>query len=284
MKRLQLFEIEDLAICPSWIRDCVTSMIVVVHRWFGVPRVIADQLKPILADLGEEAVTIVDVCSGSGGPMPDALELIVAEQTQDRKVELVLTDIQPPSRLVVELSGDESGVQYLERPLDACLPLMEQLESPGDGDGVESIENGSSIVRTLVCGFHHLAPEQARLVLLDAQRSKQPLVVFELTDGTVPPRWLWWVTLPPNFLFGLLVSIFVRPVTFRGGVFSFLLPIIPACFAWDGAVTSARTYREAEVDELVQTLPISDDYQWEFKTVPGAAVQYSLIIGRPLMA
>ena len=43
MKRLHLFEVEDLcSFCPDWIRDGVTSMIVVVHRWFGVPQVMAE--------------------------------------------------------------------------------------------------------------------------------------------------------------------------------------------------------------------------------------------------
>ena len=285
MKRLHLFEVEDLAICPDWIRDRVTSMIVVVHRWLGVPRMVADQLGILLADLDAEAVTIVDVCSGNGGPLPDALELIT-EQNLDCRVKLVLTDLRPPSGWVAESSSGkgkaESSVQYFKRSLNACLPLMEQLRIT-ENDGCDSlIGNESLVVRTLVCGFHHFAPEHARLVLLDAQKSKHPLVIFELTDGTVPPRWLWWVTLPPNFLFGLLVSLFTWPVTVGGLVFSFLLPIIPACFAWDGAVTSARTYREAEFYDLIDTLPASEDYQWEFKTVPGAVVQHSLIVGRPV--
>ena len=72
-------------------------MIVVVHRWLGVPRIVADQLQLLLADLGGEAVTIVDVCSGNGGPLPDALELVATEQNFDRRVELVLTDLRPPS-------------------------------------------------------------------------------------------------------------------------------------------------------------------------------------------
>ena len=79
LKRLHLFEIEDLAICPDWIRDRVTSMIVVVHRWLGVPRIVADQLGLLLADMDGEAFTIVDVCSGNGGPLPEALELMMAE-------------------------------------------------------------------------------------------------------------------------------------------------------------------------------------------------------------
>jgi len=194
LKRLHLFEVEDLAICPDWIRDRVTSMIVVVHRWLGVPRIVADQLGGLLADSSGRAVTIVDVCSGSGGPLPDTLDLMITEQTLDRRARLVLTDLRPPLWWEADLSegkGEtESRVQYLDRSLDACLPLMEQLKTSRNENenGNALIVDGSLVVRTLVCGFHHLAPEYARLVLLDAQESKQPLVIFELTDGTVPPR------------------------------------------------------------------------------------------------
>ena len=284
MKRLHLFEVEDLAACPDWIRDCVTAMIVVVHRWFGVPQVMAEQLEPILKELGDgTAVTIVDTCSGNGGPMPDALELIAQKQKPDRQIRLLLTDIRPPLRLVSELSQNDSEIQYLDRSVDACLPLMNQLE-PIDLRHADKTSVGvsPSVVRTLVCGFHHFAPEQARLVLLDAQQANQPLVIFELTNGTIPPRWLWWTTLVPNFIFALLVSLFARPLSLRSVAFSFLLPIIPACFAWDGAVTSARTYRESEFHAMVETLPETNHYQWQFLTVPGAVVEYSLIVGRPL--
>ena len=286
MKRLHLFEVEDLAKCPDWIRNGVTAMIVVVHRWFGVPQVIASQLEPILADFdNQSAVMVVDSCSGSGGPMPDALELLAATQEPTRSIRLLLTDIRPPSRLVGELHKGDLSIQYLDRSVDACLPMMDQIDAEDVSNGSDdqrSIAGVEAVVRTLVCGFHHLAPEQARLFLLDAQQANQPLLIFELTDGTVPPRWLWWSTLLPNFLFGLLVSLFARPLSIRSVVFSFLLPVIPACFAWDGAVTSARIYREGEFHAMLATLPKTNRYRWEFRTVPGAVVEYSLIVGRPV--
>ena len=282
MNRLHLFEVEDLAACPDWIRDCVTAMIVVVHRWLGVPQVMADHLESILADFESgTAVTIVDTCSGNGGPMPDALELLITTQNPDRPIRLLLTDIRPPSRLVTELEQSDSDVRYLDRSVDACLPLMEQLcAGDVDADNTSKV-NVKSVVRTLVCGFHHLAPKQARSFLLDAQQANQPLLIFELTNGTVPPRWLWWGTLLPNFLFGLLVSLFARPLSLHSVVFSFLVPVIPACFAWDGAVTSARIYQEDEFQAMVETLPKTDSYRWEYLTAPGAVVEYSLIVGRP---
>ena len=283
MNRLHLFEVEDLATCPDWIRDSVTAMIVVVHRWFGVPQVIADHLEPILADFENETdVTIVDACSGNGGPMPDALELLASKQKSDRSIRLLLTDKRPPSRLVSDLSQSDSDIQYLDRSIDACLPLMDQIDADRRPDEKTSVADASSVVRTLVCGFHHLTPEQARLFLLDAQQANQPLLIFELTNGAVPPRWLWWVTLPPNFLFGLLVSVFARPHSVRSVVFSFFLPIIPACFAWDGAVTSARIYQASEFRAMLETLPKTNSYQWQFLSVPGTVVEHSLIVGRPV--
>ena len=284
MKRLHLFEVEDLAVCPDWVRDCVTSMIVVVHRWFGVPQVIAEQLDLILADFGSEtAVTIVDTCSGNGGPMPDAVRLLASIKSQNRPIQLLLTDKRPPARLVAELNQHDSEVRYLNRSVDARQALMDQLgEADIDRAVIKSEENLPFVVRTLVCGFHHFAPEQARSLLLDAQRSNQPLLIFELTNGTVPPRWLWWTALLPSFLFGILVSVFARPFSFRSVVFSFLLPIIPACFAWDGAVTTARTYREGEFNAMLDTLPKNNHFRWQYLTVPGAVVEYSLIVGRPV--
>ena len=283
MKRLHLFEVEDLSACPDWVRDGVTAMIVVVHRWFGVPLVMADHLEPILADFEDDtAITIIDTCSGNGGPMPDALELLAARKNQDRPIRLSLTDKRPPARLVAGLNQNDSKIRYLDRSIDTCLPLMNQLEAMDLLD-VNEASGGASppIVRTLVCGFHHFAPKQARSILLDAQQANQPLVIFELTTGTVPPRWLWWITLLPNFLFGLLVSLFARPASVRSIVFSFFIPVIPACFAWDGAVTSARTYREEEFYAMLKTLPTTDNYRWEYLTAPGAVVEYSVMVGRP---
>ena len=124
MKRLHLFEVEDLAACPDWIRDCVTAMIVVVHRWFGVPQVMAEHLDLILADYGKEAsITIVDICSGNGGPMPDALELLTNTQKTDRPIRLLLTDKRPPAKLIDKLNDGDSGIHYLDRSVDACYPV-----------------------------------------------------------------------------------------------------------------------------------------------------------------
>ncbi len=51
-------------------------------------------------------------------------------------------------------------------------------------------------------------------------------------------------------------------MTVRQLVFTYIVPIIPLCFAWDGAVSYARTYTLDDLDELLSGLR-SEDYRWE---------------------
>ena len=61
--------------------------------------------------------------------MPDALELLTASKNQHRPIRLLLTDKRPPARLVAELNQNDSKIRYLDRSIDTCLPLMNQLEA-----------------------------------------------------------------------------------------------------------------------------------------------------------
>ena len=40
------------------------------------------------------------------------------------------------------------------------------------------------------------------------------------------------------------------------------MPVIPLCFAWDGAVSNARTYTLDDLDQLLAGLE-TEDYTWE---------------------
>ncbi len=50
----------------------------------------------------------------------------------------------------------------------------------------------------------------------------------------------------------LLITPFVRPLTLEQIIFTYLIPIIPFFFAWDGAVSNARTYTIEDMDILLE--------------------------------
>jgi hypothetical protein len=117
----------------------------------------------------------------------------------------------------------------------------------------------------MVNSFHHMPPDQARGILASAQASGQPLLVYEMADNTIPFA-LWCLLLPVSLglvaITALLMTPFVRPLTARQLIFTYLIPIIPLAYAWDGQASLPRMYTQRDLDELLATLPRSS-YRWE---------------------
>lgn len=55
---------------------------------------------------------------------------------------------------------------------------------------------------------------------------------------------------------------FVKPLTWRQLVFTYLIPIIPICYAWDGQASLPRMYAANDIDELLNGLG-KNNYYWE---------------------
>ncbi len=106
-------------------------------------------------------------------------------------------------------------------------------------------------------------------------------MIFELTDGKKPPNGLWWVALIPNFFFAFFVALFARPMTIGRAVFTFLIPLVPLCFAWDGAVSAGRAYGESDFQKLLSQFSQTDKYRWTYKSIPKGGTSFSVIVGQP---
>ena len=80
------------------------------------------------------------------------------------------------------------------------------------------------------------------------------------------PFGLWFLGLPIGlilvFFSGLVMSAFVRPVTLVQAFFTYVIPLIPLFYAWDGQASMARIDREADLDKLLSGLEDSG-YTWE---------------------
>ncbi|MET4075882.1 hypothetical protein [Hymenobacter sp. UYCo722] len=256
MKRIHLFELEDFAWFPNWIRICLTRLIVVMHKFLGSPADLVQLLSRALAH--SERAAIVDLCSGSGGPMLEVYRTL-KQQPGLTRLMLILTDLYPNRTLAAAIQGQaDAALRYETHSVDAA-------------------EVGSELrgVRTLVCSFHHMRPGVARRILQDAKEQQQPICVYEISDNSFPIG-LWWVTLPLNFLMAFFITPFARPVTAKQLFFTYAVPIIPLCFAWDGAVSNARTYTLGDMATLLEGLH-SDEYTWETGLISGKAKKLYLL-------
>ncbi|WP_020402139.1 hypothetical protein [Gracilimonas tropica] len=256
MKRIHLIEFEDLSGFPQWIRSCMTRLIMVMHRLIGTQKKVAELLNRLIEQTGKK--TIVDYCSGSGGPMPGVLESLKTIYGKD-DVNLILSDLYPDNAAIQKFNeGEESAIKYLPEPVNV---IQTKLDING--------------IRTMIGSFHHFRPDDARNILKDAQHNKQPICIFELSDNSTP-IFLWWISAPINFIMALFITPFVRPMTFQQLFFTYLIPIIPVFFAWDGAVSNARTYTQDDLNELLDGLP-KNNYTWESGKFEGKTNQIYLL-------
>lgn len=263
MRRVHTFELEDQAWFPSWLRSSLTRLIAAFCRGIGVPDALAPLVRRALQDQG--LTTIVDLGSGAGGILPDVLDR-VREAPGFEDTTLRLTDAFPDPEARA-FFADVDGIDYDAEPLDAT-----------------DLTDAPTGLKTMVNAFHHLRPDDARRMLERAEAARQPLLIYELSDAV--PFVPWLVFLPLGlavvFVMALIFTPFVRPLTLRQLVLTYVIPVIPACYAWDGQASAPRIYGLSDLDELLEGLG-GEGYTWEKgpATTPSGSKRGIYLLGLP---
>lgn len=242
MKRKHFFEIEDQAWFPPALRSYMTDVLMELNRKIGATRAIHHEIQSLIETYNFS--TIVDLGSGSGGPMPEIIEEI-RKRTQ---VELLLTDLYPNPKSV-EAYEHLDGVVYRKTPMCASAP-----QSP----------NKEGCLMTMINSFHHMKPDMAQEILRSASKNQTPLFIYELADNKIPFL-IWLLFLPLGLIINvfscLILTLFVRPVQPLQLLFTYIIPIVPICFAWDGQISYTRIYTFDDIDILLRGNE-SPNYKW----------------------
>lgn len=243
MKRVQLFEFEDQAWFPSIWRSTMTKIIVVLHKLLKTEDVIADLLKK--ARESSSFNSVVDLGSGAGGAMPMAIAKF--NNSNEDQLSLKMTDLHPNQAYVdIVNKKNDPMISYESDSIDAT-----HLENAPDG------------LKTMVNSFHHMPPNVAKKILGSAQNNRQPILIYEMGENMVPlPIWflLLPISLPLMVISALLFVPFVKPLKFTDLLFSWLIPVVPLFYAWDGQASGPRTYTFKDIDGLLPAE--SDQYTW----------------------
>lgn len=236
-------ELEDLAACPTVLRDAATGYLRAAVEASGQLPKLVPLLRELLGRSGERR--LVDLCSGGGGALPALVKVLRAEGLH---VTATLTDAFPNLEAFARASAESGGaVGYEPLPVDAQ-------DVPGHLRGV----------RTLFNGLHHLRPSDARAVLASAARDGQPLCAVEFVDR----RWVMLVAtavLSPLSVLALMPR--VRPVSWGGLLLTYAVPAVPLLAAFDGVVSCLRVYSPAELEALAAEACV-EGYRFEVRTVP----------------
>ncbi len=222
----------------------MTNLLSVLHRMVGTKEVIADLLEPLIRE--RQYHRIVDLGSGSGGIMPGVFEQL-KEKNELEDLELLLTDLYP-NKERVDGWKEVRAVSYSSESIDAT--------------NWKDVPRG---LKTMINCFHHLDPKHARKVLEGASSQREPLLIYEMGENKIPLL-LWWILLPLSLAILIIMSLFmtpmVRPLNWKQLLFTYIIPIVPFCYAWDGQVSIVRMYTMADMDQLLSGLE-TQGYQWK---------------------
>ena len=237
MRRVQFIELHEQPWFPSSIRDETTDAL-----QFGLKLLKAyAPIAPLLQSVVDftRSRSIVDLCSGGGGPW---LDLSPELQANAPALHIWLTDKYP------NLGAFQNVTAATENYITFCPGSVDAMKVPRELQGF----------RTMFSSFHHFSPEEARAILQSAVDASQSIGIFEITrraPSTIGLMFPWALML-------FVCTPLIRPFRWSRLLWTYVVPIIPFVLLFDGVVSCLRTYRPEELHEMIKQLSGSE-YQWK---------------------
>jgi hypothetical protein len=237
MRRAQLIELHEQPWFPLSLRHEITDAL-----QFGLNRLKAyAPIAPLLQSSldSTQCRSIVDVCSGGGGPW---LDLYRRLQPDVQVYRILLTDKYP------NIGAFQNVRVMSENQIAFCAHPVDAIRVPGDLEGF----------RTMFTSFHHFPPEEARSILQNAVDAGQSIGIFEITRRA-------GLTIALMFPWAILqfaLTPLIRPFRWSRLFYTYVIPIIPLVLLFDGVVSCLRTYRPQELREILKKLS-GIEYKWE---------------------
>ena len=256
MRRIQFIELHDQPWFPPALRNQITDALQCGSEVLKAYAPISVMLQHALD--ATRSCSIVDICSGSGGPWLNLSQKLRG----DTACRIWLTDKFPNIAVFEHVKAASANrIDFYPSSVDA-------MKVPVELDGF----------RTMFSSFHHFPPAQARAILQNAVDASQGIGIFEITSRTPSAfgmMFLWFLT---PFVF----TPFMRPFRWSRLLFTYAFPIIPLVLLFDGLVSCFRTYRPRELCKLIDELA-AREYSWEIGEQSGilGSLPVTYLIGYP---
>ena len=267
MRRVQFIELHEQPWFPSSLRDEITDALQFGLNLSKAYAPIAPLLQGALDSTG--SCSVVDMCSGGGGPWVELSRELQSQRLQGGAPGLQishiwLTDKYPNLSALENAALENAGapsenITYYPSSVDA-------MKVPSELKGF----------RTMFTSFHHFSPEEARAILQNAADAGEGIGIFEITRRAP----LTIALMFPWALMPLVCTPWIRPFRWSRLLWTYLIPIIPVVFLFDGVVSCLRTYRPRELREIVDKLT-AGEYQWEIGEHSSGKVPITYLIGCP---
>ena len=232
---MRLFEFGDWPRSPAWYRVYLHRYLVLFYKWFGYYKLWVKPLSDFIR--GTKSDTLMEYGSGSGEP----LRLIVScmEREAYAKTRFLLSDIRPNPEWHEKINRNEDQpIRYVPEPVDALT------------------DNGEySCPRIFINSFHHFDADQAKQIVRNCCDQKQDVLVLEYVRNTL----LSFVSM----IVGPLTIMLTMPFVARRRdwptmmLFTYVVPLFPLMFFWDGLVSCRRSYSLRQIQDMVEDMGLS---------------------------
>jgi hypothetical protein len=264
MERVHAFELEDLPWVPAAVKDGGRDLLDAMFSRIRFYRGCAPAIAALVKATGVRRLS--DVCSGSGGGALAMLSELDALGVTDLSLEL--TDRYPNASAIERVRAlADPRVRYRPEPADA-------LDAPAE----------PGAIRTMFGAMHHFAPDDVRKILALAVDARAPVAVCDVAASPAIrklPLALAPLAMIPNMALLLVVSLLIaplaRPPRLSRLLLCYVLPLIPALYAWDGTISALRAYAPDELLAIARSVPGADGYAWSCERAGPALV----LTGRP---
>lgn len=253
MKRIHLFEFEDLSWFPTSIRNYGTDFL----QFLSNNTKMYAPVIPLLTEALKKSKTthIIDLASGGGGGM-----IWINKQLRKEipELEITLTDYYP----------NKAAFEYTKKQADNIDYELESVDARNVPEKLKGL-------RTQFLSLHHFRPNDAKLILQNAVDTGNSIAVFEAQERSVPSM----IAMLFSPITVLLCTPFIKPFRIGRILFTYLIPIVPLFVLWDGLVSCLRTYSVKEMNALVNELKNKDTYEWQIGKVKSGPSMVLYLIG-----
>jgi hypothetical protein len=264
MPRHHLFELHDQSWFPEYFRNETTKALVsgwtcslpfpgllMKPAYIASGELILNTLRILNGKEKPLTASVIDICSGSGGPVIKMAHWMNNEIDQDERVDFILTDLYPCTPTIEEII-DEEYVSYVKESVDAAN-VPKQLAS-------------KAVLRTSFGSFHHLNDKIARSIFEDVVKTNSAIAIVEGTECSFFGVLRMIFIMPILFLFALFT---IRPYSLQRFFFHLCVPIVPLVLLIDGTLSALRTYKSEDYWEILNSVDNAmQSHVWTYKKIP----------------
>ena len=228
----------------------------------------SNALKDLESSSEDVDITVVDFCSGSGGPTPIIEQTVNQARLRANKdpVHFLMSDLFPPVDDWIPLAEQSASLSFIPQPVDAVDPPSAAMSDAYNQQSPSTRSHRAKVLRLYCLSFHHFDDQAAMEILANTMATADAFVIIELTERRLSSLILMF--------FQSFVTFLVQPLWFWRRPFNLLytypVPALPFLMLFDGLVSALRS---RTLDELLDLVTASNASKFDANTVLSSRMQ-----------